>query len=150
MEILEEEIIFEDINGPLVNDQEEFYERKDVDSVSYPPFIYSHSNKYRMRWDLLIIFLAIYNCVMTPIGIAMPKGIEGLRGLEMFENFVDFLFFLDIFLCFRTTYVNTKTNIEIVDSKKIAVNYVNSVRFPFDILASIPLEKVQVLFKEVP
>jgi hypothetical protein len=26
------------------------------------------------------------------------------------------------------------------------VNYINSVRFPFDILASIPLEKVQVLF----
>ena len=64
----------------------------------------------------------------------------------MFEIVVDSLFFIDIFLCFRTTYVNTKTNIEIVDSKKIALNYVNSVRFPFDILASIPLEKVQVLF----
>ena len=99
-----------------------------------------------MRWDLLIIFLALYNCVMIPLNIAMPKGLESLEGLQMFENVVDSLFFLDIFLCFRTTYVNTKTNIEIVDSKKIAVNYINSVRFPFDILASIPLEKVQVLF----
>ena len=108
--------------------------------------IYSHSNKYRMRWDLLIIFLALYNCVMIPLSIAMPKGLESLAGLQMFENVVDSLFFIDIFLCFRTTYVNTKTNIEIVDSKKIAVNYINSVRFPFDILASIPLEKVQVLF----
>jgi hypothetical protein len=65
----------------------------------------------------------------------------------MFENLVDFLFIVDIFLSFRTTFVNSKTNIEIVDTKRIAMNYVYSVRFPFDILASIPLEKITVMFE---
>mmetsp|Transcript_18741 Transcript_18741/g.28769 ORF Transcript_18741/g.28769 Transcript_18741/m.28769 type:complete len:105 (-) Transcript_18741:2236-2550(-) len=50
------------------------------------------------------------------------------------------LFLADIFLNFRTTFVNSKTNIEIVDPGRIAKNYINSVRFPFDILASIPFE----------
>ena len=52
-----------------------------MDQIEYPPLIYSHSNKYRMRWDLLIIFLALYNCVMIPLSIAMPKGLESLAGL---------------------------------------------------------------------
>ena len=100
-----------------------------------------------MRWDLLVIFLAIYNCVMIPLSIAMPKGLEEVKGLNIFENFVDFLFLVDIFLSFRTTFLNTKTNIEIVCPKRIALNYIYSVRFPFDILASIPLEKITILFE---
>lgn len=47
---------------------------------------------------------------------------------------------MDIFLNFRTTYVNSRTNIEIVDPNKVALHYVKSIRFPFDILASIPFE----------
>jgi hypothetical protein len=82
---------------------------------------------------------------MIPLSIAMPEGLEGLYGLFIFENLVDVLFVVDIFLSFRTTFVNSKTNIEIVDPKRIALNYVYSVRFPFDILASIPLEKITVL-----
>jgi hypothetical protein len=47
---------------------------------------------------------------------------------------------MDIFLNFRTTFVNSRTNIEIIDPTKVMLNYVTSIRFPIDILASIPIE----------
>jgi hypothetical protein len=73
MLVMDEEIIFEDINcHHHVDSNQEFFERKDMDSIQLPRFIYSHNNKHRMRWDLIIIFLAIYNCVMIPLSIAMP------------------------------------------------------------------------------
>jgi hypothetical protein len=33
-------------------------------------FIISHTGKFRIRWDLWIIMLVIYNCVQIPIEIA--------------------------------------------------------------------------------
>ena len=49
-------------------------------------------------------------------------------------------FILDIVLNFRTTYVDQVKNLEITNAKRIAKNYINSVRFPIDIVASIPFE----------
>lgn len=97
-----------------------------------------------MKWDLVIIFLAIYNCVMIPMNVAFTNTQEFTSTLEfmLLERFIDVLFGIDIFLNFRTTFVNAKTNIEITDPTRIAKNYINSVRFPFDILASIPFDLV--------
>jgi len=53
---------------------------------------------------------------------------------------IDVIFILDIFLNFRTTYINPSTNIEIIDPYKVAKNYTKSIRFPVDVLASIPFE----------
>jgi hypothetical protein len=95
-----------------------------------------------MKWDLIIIFLAIYNCVMIPMNVAFTNTQEFTNSLEfmLLERCIDLLFGIDIFLNFRTTFVNQKTNIEIVDPMRIAKNYINSVRFPFDILASVPFD----------
>jgi len=95
-----------------------------------------------MKWDLIIIFLAIYNCVMIPMNVAFTNTQEFTNSLEfmLLERCIDILFGIDIFLNFRTTFVNQKTNIEIVDPMRIAKNYINSVRFPFDILASVPFD----------
>ena len=32
-----------------------------------------HNGTARVRWDLLIILLALYNCVMIPIGVAFSN-----------------------------------------------------------------------------
>lgn len=93
-----------------------------------------------MKWDLLVIFLALYNCVMIPMNLAFHDDVSKIFGLNVFERVVDVIFILDIILNFRTTYVNPKTNLEIVDPMKVAMNYVNSIRFPVDVFASIPFE----------
>ena len=51
------------------------------------------------------------------------------------------LFVFDIVLNFRTTYINPKTNMEVVDPKRIAKNYFYSTRFIVDVSASIPFEQ---------
>ena len=104
--------------------------------------MWRHNNKYRMYWDLLVIILVVYNSVMIPLSFAKPDEISGN---EILERVIDFLFLFDIFLNFRTTFVNPKTNIEITNPQRIAKNYINSVRFPFDILASIPFELFMTL-----
>ena len=117
-------------------------QRKDMNTFEVPRLMWRHNNKYRMWWDLLVIILVIYNCVMIPLSFAKPGEVNGNNFLE---RIIDFLFLIDIFFNFRTTFVNPKTNIEIANPSRIAKNYVNSVRFPFDILASIPFEMFMTL-----
>lgn len=59
--------------------------------------------------------------------------------MELLNAFIDLLFIIDVFVNFRTSYVNTKTGEEIFDLKKIALNYLKA-RFWIDILASMPFD----------
>ena len=104
--------------------------------------MFSVNNKKRMYWDLLIILFALYNCVMIPLNVAFNVELEENLpdGIGVFEKIIDVLFILDIVLNFRTTFINTKTNIEVVCPRRISSNYVNSIRFPVDVLASIPFD----------
>ena len=99
-----------------------------------------HNDGRRLNWDLLIIIFAVYNCITIPINLTFSKGQDGHIGYYVLERFIDAIFIGDIILNFRTTYVDTSKNIEIVNPKRIATNYMNSIRFPIDILASIPFE----------
>ena len=60
--------------------------------------------------------------------------------LKILDKVIDVFFAFDILLNFRTTFINPKTNLEVLDPKKISLNYVKSVRFWVDLLASIPFE----------
>ena len=96
-----------------------------------------------MNWDLMIILLALYNCVMIPLNLAFINASaenEGILPIMITERIIDVFFILDIILNFRTTFINPNTNIEIVEPSRVAKNYVYSIRFPFDILASIPFD----------
>lgn len=63
-----------------------------------------------MRWDLLIMVLAIWNCIQVPYDIAFEY--ETPSALFVFNILVDFVFLTDIFVNFRTTYINEETGIE--------------------------------------
>lgn len=52
---------------------------------------------------------------------------------------------VDVFINFRTTYVNSKTGEEIFDVKMITKNYLKG-RFWIDILASLPMDVVTLIF----
>ena len=124
------------------------FERKEIEKkVIVPKYMWRHNNKIRMNWDLLVIMLALYNCVMIPFNVAFPDDNESLL-MTIFNKIIDVLFGLDIALNFRTTYINPLTNVEIMDAKKIALNYTKSNRFAVDLLASIPFEVFFELFKD--
>lgn len=97
-----------------------------------------HNDTFRIRWDLVVMLLAVYNCIMIPFVVAFEP--EATLGFELWERTVDILFAMDILVNFRTTFVNEKTGFEISDNKKVALNYAKSLRFYIDLGATVPFE----------
>ena len=69
----------------------------------------------RIKWDYLIIFLSIYNCIELPLNAAFKirKDSNTDSVAEPLNNLIDIMFALDIIMNFRTTYLNQITNEEI-------------------------------------
>ena len=77
----------------------------------------------RLRWDIFIIVLALYNTIVIPLTIAFdPPILDGIA-IGVFESFIDLAFFTDIVINFRTTFISSVTGEEIYDSKDIAKHY---------------------------
>jgi hypothetical protein len=58
---------------------------------------------------------------------------------------IDFIFLIDIIFNFRTTYVNSLNGLEVLEPKKIAINYLKQWRFYTDLLSIIPFEVIYEL-----
>ena len=73
-------------------------------------------NPHKIKWDLFIIFLAIYNCIFLPIQLALLPDIEtDFPWVEHINLFIDAIFLLDIIAQFRTTEFQPNTGEEITD-----------------------------------
>lgn len=110
-----------------------------------------HNSRFRMRWDLYVILLTLWNCLFIPFNVAFES--EGLQTknnipLQISEYFIDFCFLLDICFNFRTTYINSKTQTEVTDPKRIMINYVFFGRFTIDLLATVPFELFASIFSK--
>lgn len=75
--------------------------------------MFHHNSKFRMRWDLYIIGLALYNCVTIPYEVAFNTKFTDHWSLAVINYIVDICFFLDVVMNFRTTYINNKTGSEV-------------------------------------
>ena len=103
--------------------------------------IFKHNSKNRIRWDLFIIILALYNCIMIPMNVSFSNmGFTDTIYSIIFDRILDFIFFLDVLLAFRTTFINQKTGLIVTEPKKIAFHYVFQDKFVVDLLASIPFD----------
>lgn len=96
---------------------------------------------------MFVMILAIWNCISIPFDVAFEP--EGNSIYRFFEYFIDICFALDIFVAFRTTFINSKTGFEVVKGSEIALNYIVTGRFFVDLAASIPFEELYILFFEV-
>eukprot|EP00347_Sterkiella_histriomuscorum_P005402 403356751 len=118
-------------------------DQEQQDSNQEPPlprFMIRHNGKFRMRWDLLVILLTLYNCLAIPFNVAFSDRIEDTVLQQVADRVIDVIFVFDLLLNFRTTYVNTKTTLEIISGKQIVINYVFKGRFFIDVLSVIPFE----------
>ena len=78
----------------------------------------------RIKWDLFIMLLAIFNSICIPIGLSFrPESFDTFI-YKAFNLFIDACFWLDIILTFRTTFKHPRTGDEIISPKQIAQNYV--------------------------
>ena len=101
-------------------------------------------NPIMVKWELIVIILAVYSSIVLPLDIAFrPPSLQDKR-IKIFNYFIDFMFLIDIVITFRTTQVNLMTGDTISDPKQIARNYLKG-RFWIDILSTIPLDDILVL-----
>ena len=96
---------------------------------------------FKVRWDLLIMVLAIWNCFMIPIQVAYDPPFMNTILFLMQNYIIDFLFFMDIVVNFRTSFIHSKTGEEIFTKKEIIKNYLKR-RFWVDLLATIPFDTI--------
>ena len=112
--------------------------------LQIPKWTIRYNDNFRMKWDILIILFALYNCVLIPFDVAfepmMPAMVRG------FGTIVDIMFGLDILVAFKTTYIDTSTGLEVLEPRKIALNYIITCRFFIDLAASIPFEDIYMYF----
>ena len=102
------------------------------------------NSKFKQRWDLIIIVLAIFNCFTIPIQVSFdPKSMQGVK-FTVANLMIDFFFLLDIFISFRIVYIDDLGN-EVSDPKKIACHYV-SYQFWVDLAATLPMDQIILVF----
>ena len=76
-----------------------------------------------MRWDLYVMLLAIWNCILIPFDVAFEPERSTLA--QYVEGFIDICFGVDILVSFNTSFLNEKTGFEVAEYKKIAWNYIS-------------------------
>nr|QBP05213.1 potassium voltage-gated channel 11a [Petromyzon marinus] len=108
-----------------------------------------HYSPFKAVWDWLILLLVIYTAIFTPYTAAFllsDQQVENERQkcgyscnpLNIVDLMVDIMFMVDIFINFRTTYINK--NEEVVSHPgKIAIHYFKG-WFLIDMVAAIPFD----------
>lgn len=111
-------------------------------------FIFSPNKGYKVYWDLFIIILALYNAIYVPLEFSFTDLIDNEVPFTATDYLVDAIFFIDIIFSFRTSYIDSKTEEVIRDSKKMAFHYIFRGRFFIDLAASIPAGEIYVAIDE--
>ena len=99
----------------------------------------------KTRWDLVIIFLAIYNSFQIPFEIAFSPEKMKAPGFYVLNSLIDFVFLLDIIVNFRTTFYEIETGDEVFDARRTAKKYLKS-RFAIDLISTIPFDNIASIF----
>eukprot|EP00210_Caulerpa_lentillifera_P001188 g1144.t1 len=98
------------------------------------------TSTFRTRWDLYMLVLFVYVCVISPYTICF--GIEAPLSspLGVLDMLVNVSFGFDIFLNFRTAYID-ENNRPILDRRKIAAAYSKSWLL-IDTVSILPLDSL--------
>jgi Ion transport protein len=108
---------------------------KDEKASTVDNFIISFNNENRIKWDTVILIMAIWNCIQIPFDIAFepPWSLT----IEVVNSIIDLMFYIDIGIAFRTSYL-TFEGFEITDWRKIAKKYIFHGTFLLDLLSVLP------------
>lgn len=96
------------------------------DAIRYRWYIIPKRSNLRNYWDYVVMTLAIYNCLWTPLIISFDWAMredENNIGLIVISNIVLVLYICDIVIQFLTSYYNVQTGDEITKPSMIAKKY---------------------------
>ena len=98
------------------------------------------SSKFSTNWDVFIIIITLLYAIFMPFQTAFNPDQELQLQFRLFLILINIFFILDLVVNFRTTFVDTKTGVEVFEPNKIARRYIFGGRFFIDLLASIPMD----------
>ena len=78
--------------------------------------IFPPTSPRRRLWNMLMLYLVLYNCIQIPLSLAFTFEDGSQDGLDYFDIFIDSAFGIDIVLNFRTTFYEEE---ELVHDTKI-------------------------------
>lgn len=86
----------------------------------------SRDNVYLNYFEYLVMSLAVWNAIWTPLTIAfqIAKDMGAEPAFVAIDAFVDFVFWIDILLQFISSYSEKSTGREIFKPKLVAKHYV--------------------------
>lgn len=96
--------------------------------------------KLKLAWDIIIIILSVWQGFSIPLQLSFDPDFFYAPELTTADSLIDVVFVLDIILRFRTTYIDSVTGEEIMDSFQIGKKYITSPAFIIDTLSTIPLD----------
>ena len=105
--------------------------------------VFNHYNKWRVRWDYIVMLLACLNCFMVPVEIAVDIEFMQETWYKFINLMIDTIFILDIFANFNTSFEENQETV--FDRKRIAKKYIKT-RFTVDVLSAMPLDFLAGLF----
>lgn len=100
-------------------------------------FLISVTSPCRLRWDLFIMILAVWNCFYIPFAMAFLTVRQGALFLPV-NVLVDLAYICDVVVYARSTYIDLHTGEEVRDGKKIIWKYFQSGKLIVDVLSAIP------------
>ena len=118
---------------------------KQNNKIAHKKYLFRSGDGFRIKWDLIIMTLAIYNCFMVPVQFSFDPDYAYSIWFNCIELSINLFFIADIVISFRTTYIHSKTGEEVMEIKAIAKKYLQ-MRFWVDLLASIPFDTIGLIF----
>ena len=109
---------------------------------SVPYCLISSTEKYKQRWDMLVILCVVFNSFTIPLELAFSESSFDSGGYVVLDYAIDITFIIDILICFRTTYMDDM-GYEVIDSWRIAKHYFKGT-FIIDFLAAIPIKHMAI------
>ena len=104
-----------------------------------PWCIIKAGNKWKAKWEILLIIGATFNGFVVPYFIAFEPKYQYTPGWDEINIIFDLIFIIDIFIKVRTSYVNDVLAQEIFDPKDIAIRYFKK-QFIIDLLSATSID----------
>lgn len=104
-----------------------------------PPYFIQENGEFRKYWEIIIIFLALYNAAVIPLQLFFTPNPHIIDNdmIRFSDAVVDLIFLIDIIFEFRTTYLDPKLGKEVKTPEKLAKRYLKG-RFTIDLISSVP------------
>ena len=82
----------------------------------------------------------MFQAITIPLAISFDPDYFNTPEMKTLNSMIDLVFTFDIILRFRTTYIDSVSGEEVMDSMLIAKKYAKSFTFIIDVLSTVPLD----------